>query len=245
MAASAKDDFSATAFTVDSMVADEQKQYEDMAKMSGEERKARAEEKARADRDREYRKINTAQAKAQIEVSTLAQKEAIKRQGESDEIKKKPILTKINRYMDTFTFLKSTIPKLPAKCSLQEAEEVLKLIREEMGSKLSIVSLHKYLEMILAQIQMVWKDGSGAPKWVPPPLRLDLSNMTAYYRAGMFAEDLEPLIAEIDIEYPWLGRQGLLSRVGGAMFDVAQKTHAENVKGAMAGPAKAVDLKSL
>ena len=62
---------------------------------------------------------------------------------------------------------------------------------------------------------------------LPKPLQLNLSGLSDLFRKGKFPE-LEPLIAEVDIEYPWIGKRSLWLRVLGAFSSIATKVHLYN-----------------
>ena len=55
----------------------------------------------------------------------------------------------------------------------------------------------------------------------------NLTGMSILFRNGKFPE-LDPLIAEVDIDYPWIGKRSLLWRVVGAFGEILSKVHLYN-----------------
>jgi len=122
--------------------------------------------------------------------------------------------------------LMNKIPKITQKTSLAEAQEILLQIRETMDSVNSVRTIVSYIDMGFFMAEGFMSD----PKFVtrlPPPLQCNLSGLTQLFREGHFPE-LDPLIAEIDIEYPWIGRRSLMWRLLGALTGIAQKVHLYN-----------------
>eukprot|EP00727_Mastigamoeba_balamuthi_P001402 m51a1_g11259 hypothetical protein (487) ;mRNA; r:33-8732 len=159
--------------------------------------------------EKSLQKTQTAALRVETDRARTQLKEDTKRQGDIEEAKKKPILTKINRYLSAFPSLSGAVPKVGPKASLLELQEVLNIIP-------------------FMALETTWNDGSKAPTWVPPQLRFNLKNITAYYRQGMFDKEIEPIITEIDIEYPWLGRQSLFWRGLEAVSEAITHTHFMN-----------------
>lgn len=162
--------------------------------------------------------------------STTARKLINERQKmakEMEDIQKKKILHKISQYMERFPTLGPRIPKLPQRCTLEEANEVLLIIRDEMNSQRSLMNLMKYTDHAFAVLENVWGDGSRMTR-LPPPLRLNLSGLSDLWRKGIFHDEITPVLAEIDIEYPWLGQQTLPVRCIEALSGVLLKVHLLN-----------------
>jgi hypothetical protein len=173
--------------------------------------------------EKSWSKAASSLVKAEMERDKIVKKELQKAREESDEVKKKRLATMYNRYMESFPFLAAKIPKINSKTSLVELEEIITLVREEMDSQRSLVQLHKYLDFGFLSLESVWGDGAKMT-FVPPPLRFNLK----YHRRGIFRNELEPLLVEIDIEYPWLGRQSIILRAVEALSEVVMKTHLIN-----------------
>ena len=146
---------------------------------------------------------------------------------EMEDIQKKKVVHKINQYMERFPTLSGRIPKLPQRCTLEEANEVLLIIRDEMNSQRSLMNLMKYTDHAFAVVENVWGDGSRMTR-LPPPLRLNLSGLSDLWRRGIFHDEITPILAEIDIEYPWLGQQSLAIRCIEALSGVLLKVHLLN-----------------
>lgn len=177
---------------------------------------------------RSLARAETAQNRVRVEEAKMAMKDEKKTIQEIEEAAKKPLIKKILAYMERFPFLKEKIPKIGAKASLIELRETVALIREEMDGQMSLHQVHKYFDYGFMFTETTWKDGSALPQWVPAQLRFNLTNMTDLWRNGAFAQELEPLIMEIDCEYPWLGRQSLLVRTVDAMSSIMMKVHLYN-----------------
>ena len=158
--------------------------------------------------------------------------EKLKMEKESEEIQKKRLISTINLYMDRFPMLASKVPRLTQKTSLREAEEILDIIRETMNTANSCHILAEYLNTGFTVLEGVWGDGSKMTR-LPEPLRFNVKGISELFREGKFPE-LNPLIMEIDIEYPWLGRRPLLFRFCQALGSIITKVHLFNTNPAAA-----------
>jgi hypothetical protein len=165
--------------------------------------------------------------KMEAEKQKYAIRVAEKVQQETEAMITKRLQHQIYRYMDTFPFLKDKIPKIGAKASVPEMEEILAAIREEMDTQRSLIQIHKYVDFGMFSISSFWGDGSRF-LFLPPALRLNLTHLNEYHKRGLFRNELEPILQEIDIEYPWLGRQSLLLRGLEALSECLIKAHLIN-----------------
>jgi hypothetical protein len=152
------------------------------------------------------------------------QKDARKADKESEDGMKKSLMYKISGYIDRFPFLtQKGIPKPSSRSSVPELLEILDIIRLEMCTQNSLRNLNQYADYVFAILEGTWGDGSRM-HFLPPSLRLNLTNIGNYYRKGIFNEEIYPLLMEIDLEYPWIGRQSLpmraLQTATGIMFKV-------------------------
>lgn len=172
-------------------------------------------------------KAQTHALKLEAERQKSAMKQVEKIQQDMEEVHKKRLLKMVNRYLTTFPFLREKVPKLSPKVSLLELHEVLAIVREEMDSQRSLLQLHKYTDFGFYALEHFWGDGSRFTR-LPPALRLNLTHLNEYHKRGFFQNELEPILQEIDIEYPWLGRQGLLLRSLEALSECILKTHIIN-----------------
>lgn len=200
---------SLSAFTVQGIQASEKAEYEALSK-------------ARA-AGPESKRAQSAAIKAVTEIRKVQEK----KEAESEAAQVKAVITKIQRYVQAFPFLADKIPKLGPRASLVEAEEVLKIVREEMDSQRSLLNVHRYVDNGFGILGGVWGDGAKMT-FLPPQLRLNLKGIDELHRKGLFRESLEPILQEIDIEYPWIGRQGLMLRALGALTEALLKTHLIN-----------------
>jgi hypothetical protein len=191
-----------------------------------------AEEKARYDEDKKRgekagssKTFVATMLKAQAEKDKEVRKEDQKVRAEIEAVIQKQLHTKINRYMTTFPFLTERIPKIGVKASIPELEEVLRLVREEMDSQRSFIQVKKYMDFGFMALTNYWGDGTKLPAVIPPALRFNLTGLVEYNKQGLFRNELEPLLMEIDIEYPWIGRQSLPIRLLETLSEVMMKTH--------------------
>eukprot|EP00727_Mastigamoeba_balamuthi_P000687 m51a1_g10615 hypothetical protein (247) ;mRNA; f:50269-51009 len=218
-------DISPAAFTVDAVQTAVEKEQE--AKDTA-PKKDKETERVLQNFEKSLQKTQTAALRVETERAKAQVKDDAKKQQDAEEAKKKPIIAKINRYLAAFPNLAGVVPKISTRASLQEVQEVLNIIREEIASQRSLYQLHKYVNTAFVALETTWKNGSGAPSWVPPQMRLNLTNMSMYYRQGLFDKEIEPVLMEIDIEYPWLGRQSLIWRTLEAFTEALTKTHIIN-----------------
>ena len=193
-------------------------------------------EKARGAKAEAIQKESEAKYWGKTQMHYLKMEEARQKQGqkahekleaESEAVHQKRLTLMINRYMEAFPFLRDKIPKISAKVSIPELEEVLKLIREEMDTQRSLIQLHKFTDYGFYMIENYWGDGSKLT-FLPPALRVNLTHLNEYHKRGLFRNELEPILMEIDIEYPWLGRQSLVLRSMEALSEVLLRTHMIN-----------------
>lgn len=197
-------------------------------KEARDEAEAERREKMTSTLEKTLQKSAQATVKVGAERAKIEMKNEMKREVETEEAMKRPLLWKINKYVEAFPWLMQKIPKLTAKSTLPELEMTLGLIREELSSQRSLVNVHRFLDQGVMVMESVWGDGSNMT-FVPPQYRLNLTGMTALWRKGQFMEEWEPLIQEIDIEYPWLGRQSLPFRAMEALISMLVTVHVINV----------------
>lgn len=170
---------------------------------------------------------------------------------EIEDAKRKAIECKIKKYVQAFPALSQVIPRPSARASIPELEEIVAQIRDEIASQRSLHRVRNYASQALMLLETTWGDGSGAPSFVPAPMRLNLLGISKYYRMGAFESEIAPLLVEIDIEYPWLGRSNLVMRGMEAISLMCVKTNAINTnpeaRALILGeaPAKAVNTEGL
>lgn len=209
---------SAGAFTVDSI----------------ESEQAEAEEAERTMKDQ--KKIGEKLVAKRAELATKTTKAAVtakvkqddKDKKAAEEVYKKDLRHKINKYLENFPMIAQKVPKLSERASLPEYEELLYLIHEELNTQRSLVNLKRYADAGVTALETFWGDGSKLTM-LPPPLRFNVRGMSEQFRAGAFGEEIEPILLELDIEYPWLGQQSLPMRLIGAVSTMMLKTHIMNM----------------
>lgn len=149
-----------------------------------------------------------------------------KRREETEKAEVKALMLKINRYIAAFPEIQAELPKLSSKPSKIELLEVLEQVRFLLDTQRSFQTLTRYKNMAINFVGDWWGDGSKMT-FVPKPFRLNLTGIKELNAKGLF-EELDPILMEIDIEYPWIGRQGLLVRALGAVGDILLKVHMMN-----------------
>lgn len=181
------------------------------------------------ERDKEKRE-------AEILKKIEKEKEAVRKEQASERKKvvedneaviKKELQFKINMYFDRFPFLSEKIPKLSARFTISEAEEILFLIRREMDSQNSLRNIQNYVNYGAMTLEAFWGDGSRMT-FLPQESRLNLKGISSLVQGGTFRDEILPLLMEIDIEYPWLGRRALPMRIVESVTNVLMKTHLLN-----------------
>lgn len=150
--------------------------------------------------------------------------EQMMKQVEAAEIRQ--VVRKVNSYMAKFVWLQSVVPKLKANPSLEEAHDALNAIHDAMMSQGSVKSIAQMLNHVFTMVEIWWGDGQMYPS-VPPQLRFNLKGISQLFRENKFPE-LDPLLMEIDIEYPWLGRRSLPARLAETLLTVMLKVHTIN-----------------
>ena len=145
---------------------------------------------------------------------------------EAEEVEKRKIFAKIQLYFERFPGLMSKIPKISGRTSLPEAQEILNQIHHTMDSIGSCRAIVNYIDTGFTVLEGFMSDKDKVAH-LPKPLQLNLTGISDLFRQGKFPE-LDPLIAEVDIEYPWLGKRSLILRVLGTFSDIATKVHLYN-----------------
>ena len=187
-------------------------------------------------RDREVQKSidksNMAFAKVSAERAKNDAKLDAKREAEMAEAQKRPYLTKIQSYLDTFPFLSEKLGpavKVTTRTSLPELVYTLGVIRHEMDTRRSLNRLVSGMDTGILMLEGIWGDGSVlAKRGVPPHLCWNLTGMYGMWKEGAFMEDVLPLLQEIDIEYPWLGKQSLPLRALSTAVGIMAKVNMKN-----------------
>ncbi|MFA5657079.1 MAG: hypothetical protein WCQ69_08955 [Bacteroidales bacterium] len=166
----------------------------------------------------------TAQEAASVQKRIEKRHEQLVKQAEAAETR--AIMRKIAAYMSRFPWLAEVVPRMRASPSLDEARDMLETIREAMMSQGSVNSIAQLLNHAFTMAEIWWGNGQRFPA-VPPPLRFDITGISKLFRENKFPE-LTPLLMEIDVEYPWLGRRSLPSRFASALVAVILKVNAIN-----------------
>jgi urease gamma subunit len=145
---------------------------------------------------------------------------------EFEEVEKKRVFQKINLYCERFPGIGERIPKLRSTCSLAEAEEVLQMARDVLASQNSVKAVKDYFTLGIQVIEAYWGDGSKMAK-IHPALGWNLNGMSKLFGDHKFPE-FDPLMVEMDIEYPWIGRRSLPIRLVSAVGGMMAKVHMFN-----------------
>jgi hypothetical protein len=167
------------------------------------------------------------QAKAAERQAVLEEKKAL----ELADASKIAKLTKIKKYLQMFEEALKEVPRPTPHSTEADLDAILVIIRETLGSRQSLSRLRKAFAMCLTVLQGSWGDGKQLPPYVPEALRLDLSHVSEFYKAGLFDEEVEPVLQQLDIEYPWLGRASLLRQTSDMALSIAFKTNYMNKQG--------------
>ena len=148
----------------------------------------------------------------------LIQDELRKKQEIEEEIEQMQIrdtLEIIGKYIEKWPESAHRIRPLPPKPTLGEVTQCLKSVREtrnRIGSENRVAGI---LSIAIASFEKWW--GSGDKPWIPPEMRLDVRGITKNFAKKEFTE-MNEIVEEIDLEYPWLGRQPLPARALGAFY---------------------------
>jgi len=210
----------ATLFTASQMDAAQQHEVKSIQQMS--------EEKDKGKRQKKMTEKVMAQMLKPPPVSLVRDK--IKReekaQHEAEEVEKRKIMGKIIKYTERFPELLAKIPRISARTSLAEAMEILSQIHEAMNSAASMRNIFGMMSTGFSVLEHSMSDKKFVEK-LPEKCRYDLRGLTKSFCSGQFP-DLAQLIAELDVEYPWLGRRPLLLRTISTLMDTLTKVHLSN-----------------
>ena len=131
----------AEAFTVSSIDAQEKKEEESLASQIEEKKREEASSKSREKMMAQMLKPPPpAIIREQIKQNDKARHDA-------EEVEKRKLFLKIQLYFERFPGLMTKIPKISARSSLVEAEEILNQIRHTMNSMGSCRNIIKYVEI--------------------------------------------------------------------------------------------------
>lgn len=176
-------------------------------------------------------KSQSSWAKLQAERAKVEAKAEAKREVEIEEAKKRPYLLKIQQYLDRFPWLVEKLGpavKVTTRTSLPELVYTLGIIRNEMDSKMSLSRLVAGVDMATMFLETTWGDGTRMAAYLPKELQWNLTGLHKMWKEGAFVEDLLPVLQEIDIEYPWVGKQSLPMRTVAAIVTVMAKVNMTN-----------------
>lgn len=192
-----------------------------------EERAERA-DKASAGISKLIEKTGAAQMKIETEKLKVEAKQDAKRDVEIEEAKKRPYLQKIDLYLQRFPWLQEKLClKVGPRTSLPELVYVLEIIRSEMNCRMSLNRLVSGVDTGILFWEGFWGDGTRMT-FLPQELRWDVTGMYKMWKEGAFVEDIIPILQEIDIEYPWLGRQTLPMRAVSGLLTMMAKANMKN-----------------
>ena len=225
MASGISPELDAAQFTADALAKHDQ--HEQYVKDQVEQSKK---DKAKAEREVDKQKNAAEQLLRKTTQATIQKniKEAEKFEKDLEEAKKKPLILKINKYFSHFPAMAEKFPKLKANASVLELEEILNLIRDELGSVNGINRLHKWLFLATNLVEEWVGDGSHLT-FIPEKMgRPNLKGMTHYFSQPEFTQELIPLLQEIDVEYSYLTRSPLPMRIVAAISGLMLTTHARN-----------------
>jgi hypothetical protein len=228
MAEKEKKSLDASEFTVSAIEAETGKDTDSRLQKKAAEKAAT---KAAADKSKidakmaaKYREQVMKPPPAKVQVERM--KQEMQKTREEEEVEKKSVFTTINAYYQRFPGLREKFPELTPKTSLAEADEILALIRETMNSAGSIRTLAEYVNTGFTMIEKTFANESFKSK-LPDSIKWDLTGLSQFFREGKFPE-LDPIIMEIDIEYPWIGRRPLIWRAIQAIQISLMKVHIYN-----------------
>lgn len=213
--------FDAANFTVDAVQKLEEEEQRSAERAMLKETERRQSSRASEKMVESALKMNEAREKVQIKTKERTVLEL-------EDAKRKGLEVKIKKYMQNFPGLQQIIPKPTARSSLPELEEILNQIRDEIASERSLFRVRNYANQALTMLETTWGDGTNAPSWVPAPMRFNLLGISSYYKMGAFEAEIAPILTEIDIEYPWLGRSNLVMRGIEAVTLMCAKANAMN-----------------
>lgn len=190
-------------------------------------KKAEAESKKRAET------MDKQITKNMKEMSAAQKADQKKREMDEEQAQKKKVQIMINKYLVLNPTLMKYIPKPTERMSLVELQEILQTIREVNNSKGAEKMVKKYISLGLTAVETVVGDGSSLTFIQNPDARPNLKGMVNLLNQGAFDTDLQPLISELLIEYPWLGAQTLLIRSVTTIMTVMMATSIMNKDPAM------------
>ncbi len=144
-----------------------------------------------------------------------------------ERVAQRLLFSNIEKYQQRFPDLAKYLPPISIDTPPEELLVHLNMIKELRNSIGSEERVNGIIFMLLTLIENFVKDGSGLPHWIPPQFRMDLRNMSKYYQNGDLPA-LKELASEIDLEFPWIGRQGLLIRSMGVLGMSAFQTNFNN-----------------
>jgi hypothetical protein len=158
------------------------------------------EEKAKdkMSREQEMKQIAKQVEKDVAKEDKKRQKEEERRAKLEEQIELKRLINMVTLYNERFPNLASRFPKISAKPTLDECKEALFIIHEVMTSQGAVKSVAHLVSSAFSLIEMYWGNGQKY-QVVPPELRFDLRGLSQMFNEGAFADDLDPLIFDCEI----------------------------------------------
>ena len=154
----------ASAFTVSSIDDQEKKEERQAEEKKKEETVSKSREKAMASL---LKPPPPAIIREQIKQNEKARQE-------SEDVEKRKLFLKIQLYFERFPGLMGKIPKISAKTSLAEAQEILNQIHHTMDSMGSCRAIIGYIDTGFTIIEGFYNDKEKVAQ-LPKPLKLNLS----------------------------------------------------------------------
>jgi hypothetical protein len=143
-----------------------------------------------------------------------------------EEVEKRRLIHKIKMYIHHFPGCVERISLPGPKSSLAEVYECYSQIKEERNASSSVQNIANYFGYGFTALETIVGDGNRLTS-LPPGLRPNLKGIGTLFRTGKFPE-LNDIMLELDIEYPWLGSSSLMMRTIHALTQVIVKVHMAN-----------------
>lgn len=154
--------------------------------------------------------VRRGQKQSEVTMKKIAQEK--EKMQKMEELRYARILhMKVTRRFAAFPFLQEKIPPISAKATVAELVETDELQKLELDLQGSQQRLMGYITQGGFLMESLWGDGSKMT-FLPPQLRLDLTNFGKVVSTDQFMQEAQPLIQETIIEYPGIGQMGLAMR---------------------------------
>jgi hypothetical protein len=138
---------------------------------------------------------------------------------EDEERQIRTNLFTIQQWREKFPEAAKKVPSLSSNPSLKQTEVWIESIREVRRLGAAGRTVKSFFGNFLFAFEFAWGNGKNLPDWIPERMKFDSTRLTENFNSGNFPQ-MDEIIDEVSIEYPWLGSAPLIVRILGKMQEM-------------------------